>query len=110
MAGDEDDIESFDDDEPMLDDHEPGSGKRIKKSAAPGMRVLFAEFRTRSEGLTGADFERELDRFIDRIVERNVGVAPVELRDELRDTMRSYLENDPTLSAMVAELRAASSR
>ena len=109
MAGDEDDIESFDDDEPMLDDHEPGSGKRIKKSAA-GMRVLFAELRARSEGLTGAEFERELDRFIDRIVERNVGVAPVELRDELRDTMRSYLENDPTLSAMVAELRAAARR
>ena len=74
------------------------------------MQALFADFAKRSKGLRGADFERALDRLIDQLVERNVGVAPAGVRDELRDTMRSYLENDPTLSSMVSELRAASRR
>jgi hypothetical protein len=110
MAGDEDEIDSVDGDEPMLDDHEPPSGKRLKKSPTPSVRVLFAEFRTRSEGLTGAEFDRELERFIERLVDRNVAKAPARIREDLRDTMRSYIENDPTLVSMVAELREASRR
>ena len=110
MAADEDDIASFDDDAEVLDDREGASGKRIKKSAAPGVEALFAAFVERSKGLRGAEFERELDGLIDEIVERNLSVVPAGIRDELRDTMRSYLESDPTLSSMVSELRGASRR
>lgn len=74
------------------------------------MKALFAEFRKRPRALSGVDFERELDRFIDRLVERNLEATSVGVRDDLRETARSYLEGDPILSSMVAELRAAARR
>lgn len=109
MAGDEDDL-AFLSDEPMLDDHEGGSHERVKRTAAPGVEALLAEFVARSRNLSGAEFDAEFDRFIDRLVERNVDVAPPGLRDALRATVRSYIENDPTLSSAVRELRAAAQR
>ena len=109
MAGDEDEIDSLED-EPMLDDYEAGSGRRVKRSAPPGVQRLFAEFVERSHGLSGPALERELDQLIDQIVERNVGIAPAGHQDELRATLRSYIEGDPTLSSMVSELRRASRR
>jgi hypothetical protein len=98
-----------DGDTPMVDGQEPGSGQRVK-SGPPSVQSLFDDFAMHSKGLTGAEFEQELDLLIDRIVERNVALAPPALREGLRDTMRSYLENDPTLTSMVAELRAAARR
>jgi hypothetical protein len=110
MAADKDKLQSPNGSQPVANAGEGASGERIKKQPAPAVKTLFAEFRTRSAGLSGADFERELDVLIEQVVERNLEAAPAGVRDELRETVRSYLENDPTFSKMVADLRAAARR
>jgi hypothetical protein len=108
MAADEDEADA-EGEEVLQEGGEPSSGKRIKR-AKPGARAIFSDFVHRTDGATAEVFEKEFERLIDRIVERNLEVVPVAKRDEARETIRSYVEGDPKLAAMVSKLRAAARR
>jgi hypothetical protein len=91
-------------DEVVPPDGEPSSHTRAKKSSNRS-RLLVANMNARTAGLEGPELEAEIERFIERVIEHHVKAAPEAFRDELRRTLRSVVENDPAVSAVVKEMR-----
>ena len=88
------------------DELDPVSGMR-KKQPGEGIYLLIAQLRARAEGLDGAELDAEIERFKDKLIERHVKVAPDAMREEMRETFREMLELNPTIGAMIEELRQA---
>lgn len=83
---------------------DPSSGPRAK-SGHEDVGLLVASFRARAEGLDGAELEQELSRLLDRLVERNVKIVPEPLKEKARELLRTQLLEDPTLKALIQDLR-----
>ena len=110
MLPDDDDAEQTEAGYDDLDDSDPVSGKRVKRTTSNETQLLVAEFRRRAVGLEGAELQAEFDRLIDRMIERHAAVVPEALRAGFRELIYGMLQSDPTLGAMVSDLRAAVER
>lgn len=107
MAADDDEARTMDDELAALDDQDPSSGKRVKRTAAHAVLMMLADFKRRAAKLEGDALTAEFDRLVSRIVERHVRIVPVGLQKELREMLYEKLTHDPTLGAMLDDMRAA---
>ena len=92
------------------DDLDAASGPRRKGPPSEAVQLLVAEFRRRSAGMSGSDLDAEVDRFIERMIERSARVAPETMAPHVREMLRSRMREDPTLLAMLGDLKAAARR
>jgi hypothetical protein len=100
--------EDVEDDAPVLEKGEESpSHTRRKQTHAQRMGLLLADLEGRTKGLQGAKLETEIDAFVERVIEAQLKAVPHEHRAELQAKMRSLVESDPMVSALVRELRAA---
>jgi hypothetical protein len=86
------------------------SHQREKRAVPDRVELYVAEFRRRSEGLTGDEREAEIARLMDRIIERHLAAAPEGVRPELRETLLRLLKTDPAFAPMLAELRGSATK
>ena len=102
--------EEADDDMPLVDDLDPESGTRKKRTASQEVQLLMAEFRGRTKGLPPDALEAEIDRLMGKMIERHAAVVPERMRPELRELLRGMIEEDPTVRALVGDLRESARR
>lgn len=88
---------------------DPRSGPRLK-GATDSVELMMAELRRRSQGLEGEELEQEIERFVGLMIERNLKGVPERMQGEMREYLRGTVERDPTLQAMLEDLRGAAKR
>lgn len=83
---------------------EASSGPQ-EKGASDDLRILLAQLEQRAQGLPPSEVEEEIARFVDKLIDRHAKVVPENLRAQHRALLRDMVEQDPTLVAMLGDLR-----
>jgi hypothetical protein len=94
-----------DDPTPVDENGVPSSGPRLKAPTSKRRELNVARLTMATDDVHGAELDAAVDEWIEHTIERQAKAAPNALREELRETMRALVKNDPAVSAMVRALR-----